>query len=444
MKKDREVDLRELLYYALKRWRVILIIALAVAVIFGVRMIVPKENDKATDEAIEKATAELETLQKRLDEQIEYNENSFFMKLDPLNKYRATFELCINAQSDSEAPEAYFDTNAANRITAAYSSYLTSNDFYGYVMEKINPDADLQTEGRYLREVIWETADNNAAAITINISGASEEWVEKALDAVKQAIEGEYPEIKSQIGNHSYNIIMESIHSVIDRDLEKAQSNYIKMTDEYKTQIEEKQAEVASLGAPVNTQGGLSARQLVKTAVKAVAVAFVTALFVIVCYMACGLFSNKMWNNGSWASFSIPVVGEIFANNKKCNKFDRWISKLTGCKTPVITMDESCALAAKSAAAALRQNGEATAAIISLADKEACMTLVNGMNKAEPDAFKFAGNIIADSKAIELLSESKEVIFLADGEKTSVEEVNKAVNLLSAWGKKLLGVILVK
>ena len=452
MSNSHEIDLRELLYYVLKKWRVIVIAALTVAVIAGAGKLVSLMSRNSSDaaklsSADEKAlttlTEEMDELQTELSglsSQIEYNENSVLMKIDPLNKYVGSFKIYLDPSASNQS------IDITGRLAMAYAAYLSSDEFFDYVFDNTESNADMNKDVRYLKELLNVSADVEAATVSVSYIGDNEARVQETIAVVKQAVYDEYPEIRRIIGNHDCSIIMESLYSTVDQKLADTQKENLQVVADCENAVSEKQAEIDAITNTGSTSK-VSVKRAVFSAVKnAIVGGVVGIILTMFCYMLAAVLSRKMWSSSAWQSFSIPVIAEIFTEkeHRRLEKFDNWLAKLMGFAAPKTSFDESAALTAAYISAMLREKGAASSAIVVEAEKELCDKTMAAMNKAESNAFTVVGDILTDPNAVSELEKVKDVVLLADGEKITIDEVRRIAVLLDVWGKKLHGVILVK
>ena len=451
MKREKEIDPRELLYYVLKKWRVIIIVGIALALIAGacklvsgIRNNISYEADPNAEER-EMLQVELDELQKTLDQQVDYNENSVLMKVDPLDEYVGSFQVFVDANYQIDTSSSVQNADITPRLVRAYESFLTSGELYAYVLNNTDTNDDI-TDIKYISEIIQVEADPTAASVYVRCISDNEERAQDMVNAVTKAVNERYGEVMDIVGDHKCSIIMDSVYPTIDRELEEAQvENYLKVGDS-QDKVEKKKAEIDALGNPNELPPEISMKQAVISAVKdAIVGGIVGVVLAFVLYGVLGILTRKMWSTTGWNNCGIAVLGDVSAEEKqrKFAKVDRWFAKLTNFYEPEKSIEASEALAAANISAILKKKNAPSAAVVSMADKKLCADIVDGMNKSA-NVFSFAGNVISESDAVERLDEVNDVVLLAENEKITVDEVAEIVKRLDAWGKNLLGVIVIK
>ena len=259
METEREIDLKDLLYRCLKNWRKVVVGAIVIGllaalfqVFSGVRILL---DDEALTEAQEKyeialndyeATGELlrtsiVNLRDQSEKQQEYNEKSELMKIDPMNKWVGNFQLYVNSKYQIDPSLTYQNIDLTNRLVSAYSSYLRSGELYKEIIEELGTVDEI----RFLTEIYSASADPGTATITVNCVGKSEEDIRALLGFVQQKIAERYDTIKNTIGDHSVDVLTESVYSTIDLDLDEKQKANLQAISEYANAIGEKNTELS-------------------------------------------------------------------------------------------------------------------------------------------------------------------------------------------------------
>ena len=234
-----ELDLKDLLYWVLNRWRKILVGAIVIAFLAGLYSVysnlsVLLNDDKLAErqDKYEIELADFEATGERLkirinnlrelsEHQQEYNEKSILMTIDPMDKWIGNLQIYIDSKYQINPNISYQNIDMTNRLVSAYASYLQSGEFYQEIISQ-TPQID---EIRFLTEVLSIKAEPSSATITINCVGASESDVKQLLESVKAKFTEQFRIVRSTIGDHSYDVLTESVYSTIDLYLEQTQKN---------------------------------------------------------------------------------------------------------------------------------------------------------------------------------------------------------------------------
>lgn len=447
MNQEKSIDLRELLCHVLKKWRIIVAAAIIIGIFAGASKFVSESKsthsnviDVSEQEKVELLEADVERLQKRLDSQMEYYEKSVLMKVDPMNEYVGSIMVSFKADAESDSQ----DDGNIKKTVASYASYLSSSEFFDYLIDN---SSFIPKETKYAKELITSTANVDSATVYFTVYIDSEENAQHIVDITKQAVDDKHIEFAEEFGEFEYSIVTESVYSFVSNELKVSQDNYYNQINELKKSIELKQTELGSLGVVSDNQSSMSNKQIAVAAIKNAVIGCVGGLFLAaICFATWGILTRKMWGYASWSGFGIDTICDVFANKeeKPLKRFDKWIEKFSGCDMENATFGKSCAMSAVRIMSALKNINAPTASVVSISNQPLIEEVVSEMNKTVPDTFVMTGNILNDPDAVlKTLNDENVVLIAVDGELTC-DDVKKIVTNLNSWGKKLLGVILIK
>lgn len=459
---EYEIDLKDLLYRIMKRWRRIIVGAIIIALVAGMFKFVTGMLELTDSEKLaaaeskyaialadyeatgEKLRTTIQNLQDDSANQQEYNDKSALMKIDPMNKWVGSFVLYIDSKYQIDPSLTYQNTDRTNRLLIAYSGYLKSGEFYNELLSK----TDIVDEIRFLNEIYWVTVDSGASSVTVNSIGKSESDVREILDLVKEALAEKSATFKTAIGDHSYDILMESVYSTIDLDLDETQKKNLLAVSEYANQIGEadtKLTEWEETPAPRAEYGML---YTVKQAVKFVLFGGVAGIFVMaMLYAMIYVLNGRVKTESDWAMMGYRVLARVGSEEKKRAfwKIDRWVDRVIGGRPEAVSLETSCKLAANNLSGVLKEKGVSSATVISDLDETTAAGIVAGLDKAGTGIpFTYAGNVLSDPETVKRLSNVSEVLLLGHQNGTRMEDVQKIKTLLEAWGKTTLGVIVLE
>lgn len=234
MNQEMSIDLKELLCYVLKKWRIIVAAAIIIGILAGAGKIVSEskssnsnEIDSANIETAEQLEAEIRRLQNRLDSQQEYNENSILMKINPINAYVGSIMISFKADVD---PDSQNDGNI-NKIVAAYSSYLSSSEFFDYLIEN---SSFMPQETKYAMEIIISSANMDSSTVSFTVNAENKNNAQHTIDIAKQTLENKYGEFAAEFGEFEFSIVTESIYSRVSNELKTSQDNNYNQISELK------------------------------------------------------------------------------------------------------------------------------------------------------------------------------------------------------------------
>ena len=197
---EQEIDLRDLMFYIVKRWRPILLIAVILAALMGGYKLykgVLKSQDKqyiadlqesyvsdlknyhVTKDGYEK---KINTLVQNIDYEEDYENNSILFQLDPFNKWVAKTNLFIRTEEENGAITM---VDPADSLVKAYSSILKSKS----ALEKACKENNLEII--YLRELLHIDADYNGNMISVSVAYKDGDGAQKILDTILENVKAE-------------------------------------------------------------------------------------------------------------------------------------------------------------------------------------------------------------------------------------------------------------
>lgn len=322
-----EISLKEIVAVIVRGSKKILVVALAFAILFGGISVLNQGSSLAAAEQeydaqleeYEKAKDgldhEIEKLNKELENQKQYNENSQLMQIDPYNKITTTvvfavsgikLETVTDPFSVTETPVSY----ATSRIQAQYVGVWNGLDL-GQIAKGTHYEG---VGDKYLREVIkLENMDGGVLQLTVEGSSAAEsEQIARALYAAVQ-------QGKEMVTKASYEHELVMLNDMItktsiDTELEKKQLENAEKYDRYEVSLAAKEAELAALAMPV-FDGGRKA-VIVNAILGAVAGALVAMLALVGAHFVAGRVSGakQLTNRYGLVHFgSLTKKGGLFA-----------------------------------------------------------------------------------------------------------------------------------
>lgn len=250
---EMEINLLDLMFYLLKRWKS-LVVCLVLGVLFGMGIYLVKSSsdkdllvdqmlkDEEEDIVAEKLKISPDTIinmelayqyRELYQGQIEYNQNSILMKLDPNQTYRGVLKYYIAAEDNTDL------------ISCFYQNIINDQTF----IHNIKESASLSCEEQYVKELITCTIDTNNNTF-INISNTREDLFndindisqnsiltyiftysdgatcEKVLESICESLDGLKQECEEKYGEFFSEIVFDGVQFVADNSrLDKQKSD---------------------------------------------------------------------------------------------------------------------------------------------------------------------------------------------------------------------------
>ena len=460
-KTEREIDLKDLLYRILKQWRQIVLCAVIIALLgalykvySGIHVILDDEAYAEAQEKYEIALNDYEATGVRLRTNIanlrtqstnqqEYNEKSELMKIDPMNKWVGSFQIYIDSKYQIDPTMTYQNVDLTNRLVSAYSSYLRSGELYTAILN----DIDTVDEIRFLTELYGVSADSGTATITVNYIGKNETDVREFLEYVKEKIADRFETIRSAIGDHSYEIMTESVYTVIDFELDSQQKVNLLAISEYANSIGDLTQRITEWEREPTPKQEFGTVYTIKQSIKFFILGgIVGAILLCVWYALKYVLSDTVKTDEDWKRYGIPVFAHIRKDNKKVwlYKIDEWIDRAFG-KLRIGTMNQLCALAANNLNAAAQKEGLSKVMFVGRIPRELADEMVQIMNSAVPACdFSYVGDVLRDPETSNRVTDIGKTVLVADNQTTKICDLERTISLLRTWGKTISGVVTIE
>ena len=366
---EEEIDLVSLLFTVLRKYRQMLAVALACAVIFGavagiqtsangaVSADAQEEYDAAMTEYRQKKAdydaavrqykldttsneqAQADT-QKALEDAQTYAEHSMLSNLDAHNVWTARADLYIKTNYQIMPGSVYQNPDNTSAVVQAYANLLVNGD----AMDKA-ADA-LKLQARFLREVVTAEPVQNAngtysGLLTLRVNAADQNSAEKILNELLSHLDEVQASISAAIGSHTVATVAQSCSCIVSTDLlaqQQAQSDNIaalqaqmQTLQATREQLDETYADTQANWAAVSEPVLHAA--LLSSIAKFALIGFVVGVFVvagIVCvqFLAAGrVYSAKELKRAC----NLPVLGALASEKSKtAQKLDAALNRAEG------------------------------------------------------------------------------------------------------------------
>ena len=356
---EQEIDLKDLFFYMLYRWRLLLLAAvIGAAALGGVKVL---KSSKAADSEItevvnpdyEQVLENYETEKQALEQTVENLQNSLaaqnryiaespYMRTNPYQVYYGTADFVIETQGMAA------ESDMTNLIQS-YKSNLLNGTYLHTLAEKNGIDAS------YLQEVVdaWGDHENNDSLTTsyvlmevpegqvhqgmlyVSVSGPDEAWVNTVLQGVCDEVKKAQNALNTEIAAHTIREVRSSVVTKVDTAyLERQQKirGYVtsmnKNLAEAETNLKDlkmlDQADIASVDAELDK----------KAVIKYAVVGFLAGGFCVafVLFMMYVLNDKVMSEKEIRSRFAVKNLGEFTREPKKhfLGFIDNWLRRLAG------------------------------------------------------------------------------------------------------------------
>ena len=109
-----------------------------------------------------------------------------------------------------------------------------------------------------------------------------------------------------------------------------------------------------------------------------------------------------------------------------------------------MTMEQQCVLAAHNLSAMLREQEIGDARFVGHLDRGFAEGLAQKMDAATETMFSYAGDALTEPETAKRLGQTDKVLLLAENGTTQLKDIAQTLTLLKAWGKTVLGAVVVE
>ena len=316
---EREIDLVQLIKYLWKRiWMMCIGGVVGLVLVLGLQMITQNDLESSEDsqeltgyekelKAYEEDYAQLEmeitNLEKSIEEQIAYNNDSILMKINPYDKKCVSGQFYIDSDYQIMPELSYQNTDITSSVARAYQSLATTGELAKYINEHLeNPIKE-----RYLNELISVSYSGDSVldvkVVHIDIDSAREIY-----NLIIEYMNKKQVEFQKNIGAYTITLLNESESASVDLVLKESQVANIDSINTLKETLTEKKGSFEALVMPVQ---GMSLKLPV---IGAFLGAFGVAAVLVVLFL---IDSTLKTEQDIALALELPVLGTIPAIESK-------------------------------------------------------------------------------------------------------------------------------
>lgn len=461
---EDEINLVTLLFKVCQRWRSLVIVAAVAAVCIGGTKLAINIQSLSDEEVIAEREAkyrdlvgnyeaEGESLERRMESnqreltlQTEYNEKSTLMKIDPQNEWVGYRNLYIDTNYQIIPNSSVQNENPAYKIMYAYHDYYASG-FYADVMERLTFDVG---ELKYLRELLTVSVDASRYSITINTLADTKEHCDELLKVASEVIQGRYDFVAASLGEHTMTMSEPVSNAQINTGRQQFQidqrnkeadyrNNEYQLNEEYR-EWEEKEVEVKGEYPVIDMKA--AAKNGVKWILLAgVGGGFLSCVILFIKYMLSGRIKSV-----DDLGHRVFALAELPARGQKKNAIDRLVYRIFGVVAKESEYDSRVEAMALSLEKMLRARGVKAGTIAFVSDiKEAELkAFVKQVGNMFPSEYKVAaaGDIVAEPAAAKAAYEAAAVVLVVKQDVTMKKVYAQMCSKLDACRVEIMGAVL--
>ena len=343
---EQEIDLKELLFAVLYRWRPIILIAAILGILLGgyklASGLLTRQNAgelAETEEAYQKDMEmyqvtlagyerDLASLQNMLEDQQNYMNDSILMHVDPSSRPKAYAEYLVKL--DESGWQQYPQTVEMDPTDGLVHSYV-SNLTQWADWEKITEKTGVKEE--YLKELIGTSLDYSSNTFVVEVTYLDLDTAEWILDEILSQINEGHDELADLVGSHTIRQVNKGSGYFYDSGLADRQKQNSDKITSYENSIKDKNNAMEALEEPV-APAEMSKSGVLKEAIKFGVIGVLAGGFLSVCWFcAVYILNGKVHTDEELKSrFGFRILGAFALPEKTgfCCGIDRWLERMVG------------------------------------------------------------------------------------------------------------------
>ena len=456
--KDRELNLKALCFCVARKWKLMVVVALVLALALGgyrgwkgLSAVTDDQTLAAAQAAYEaeyakyqSQVAAFETKIAQVQEDIRnhgvYMEESILQNIDYRNTWTASVDLYIATQENTSVSGAGEGYTRADVIADAYRNMLVSTQ----MLEKAAATLDIAP--RYLRELISIPLPayheyQDGPLVTVLIRSGDAESAQKIMDSLLACLDTIRQEITATMGEHTMNKVNAGVVVMVDEDLADLQEDAADRLLEYSDYLDDYRYAKEQLTAPGMMDMSMSS--VIKGAIKYAVVGILGGAF-LVAAVACVAFviGDKVYSAEELKSrFGLTVLGKASLSNKKHCCIDRLLDR---CEDRGKT-EEQGALTVVGANVANHCPENATLLVAGTAGEKEMAKVVEALTCVLTGTTVISGGSLLESlAAIEGLSKCDAVLLVERCGTSRYSQIAAQMEAVKGVDKKLLGCVVLE
>ena len=453
---EEEINLKQLLIYVLRKWRIMLAAAVVLGLILGGAKTakgfmdmqnpeIVEESEKSYQLAMEnyetaklQLTNQMAEYNRQLDDYQRYAENSLYMKIDPYAVYKESVTYVVTTDYQILPNMSYQTLNWMGPVLSAYSSVATSVTL-----------KDLSPEGRNGLSEEWD-ADSldkfievetkpDDGKLTITASAESETRAKAILQAIKEKISVNQENIAKSAGQHKLSVITEKSSITVDQKIINDREARLRNITALREAADKALEKYKKLNKPNVTE--LTAANIVKSGIKYVILGIAAGMILVCCWFGARYLLDGILHdpNSLQRQFNIKFLS-VVNNNEKKNGIDRLLDKIEG----VSSTKNSNILALYTAAARLETAGLKKILISGTADPLEVKKIAENLSKmVQSVEILYGGNLLQDTEALEQLKLSDSVVLVETKDASRLDEIQREMDIIHYLNKTTEGLLLI-
>lgn len=343
---EREINLKDLLFGVLYRWRSIIMVALILGIFLGgykaVSGIMVRQDSKQLAEREETYQKDIKlynqtltgyerdiaSLESRLEDYQIYMDESVLMHVDPSGRPKVYAEHLVKL--DESGWQQYPQTvemDPTDSLVRSYIANLTQWIDWNEITKKTGVDE------RYLKELIGTSLDYNSNTFVIEVTYEDLDTAEWILNKILMQVMDGHDELAELVGSHTISLVNRGSGYFYDSSLADLQKQNSDKITTYENNLKDKQKALDALEMP-EKPAVMSISGMAKDSIKFGIIGILAGGFLSVCWFAVAYALNGRIHTEDELkdSFGLCILGTFALPEKKgflCG-IDRWLERLEG------------------------------------------------------------------------------------------------------------------
>lgn len=341
---DVKIEISELLFVILKKWRKVIVIAVVFGVLLaGARMVteIKHRNDSIYIQNLkeqyeadlakyeqEKSGYErdIKNLTVSIDYQEKYKENSILLQLDPYNKCTASVDVFIKMSELNQSNSNIFTpVDYADSVIRAYVSSIQNGEELAQLAKQKEIDIV------YLKELVQVNADYDSNMFNVTVSYSDLAGAKQIINEIIDGISLMQLSVQQNLGEHTLVVMNKNVGMLADQTIMEYQKKKVEdlnLTNKALNDAENALVKIKKPELPV----ALSNRSIIKESIKNGIMGSIMGAL-LSCFIIClgFLFNGKLnIDNELKDRYGLKLLGSFPEKNEKkvFSAFDLWINKL--------------------------------------------------------------------------------------------------------------------
>lgn len=437
---ESEINLRDLFFYVLYRWRSILIVALLATILLGgykyfslrdvLHSSYSSEEEQAYEERLNAQREFVHRKEKQNNDLEAYRKESVYFQLNPQAIWTATCKYLVEVDPAAiHHLSEDITQDPADSILAAYTMPFADipDDELTALFEGIRPE--------YIHELVEIVTDPSENTVTIRFKGSTKEFAGKGLDFFKNRINTTRDKAQ-RIEVHTLSVIGEETILTADKDLLEKQidlNNIISINKQNLSEAYLRLNELEVEGKPQNAR-----TQLVKFIIIGFAVGLI---LMIVLYTFRYVCRSRLTESRELSEqYTLPLLGEFYRSGSihKNKGLDSIIAKWElGTKT----VDDETTYDNISAIIQTKQDIHRIA-LVSTLNAENLKSVKEALTERIPEkGIETIGKFLTNGKSVAEMSKAEAMILIEKKQETRRKDIERMADILLVSNADVIGVI---